>query len=147
MFSPAADEPARPLSKIASGGEVSRVMLAVKGVLGAADDVEVLVFDEVDAGVGGRTALAVGRRLAQLARDHQVLVVTHLAQVAAFADAHVTVGKKTAGGRSTTTVIPVSGEARVAEVARMLSGSDTQAGLAHASELLAEAAGTPAGRG
>jgi DNA repair protein RecN (Recombination protein N) len=147
MFSPATDEPARPLSKIASGGEVSRVMLAVKGVLGAADDVEVLVFDEVDAGVGGRTALAVGRRLAQLARDHQVLVVTHLAQVAAFADAHVTVGKKTAGGRTTTTVDPVSGEVRVAEVARMLSGSDTDAGLAHARELLAEAAGTPAGRG
>ena len=144
LFSPAAGEPARPLARIASGGEVSRVMLAVKGVLGEADDVEVLVFDEVDAGVGGRTALAVGRRLAQLARRHQVLVVTHLAQVAAFADAHVTVGRRTADGRTTTTVTPVSGEERTAEVARMLSGSDTEASLAHARELIAEARSEPA---
>jgi len=144
MFSPAAGELARPLAKIASGGEVSRVMLAVKGVLGEADDVEVLVFDEVDSGIGGRTALAVGHRLAQLAQRHQVLVVTHLAQVAAFADAHLTVGKHIADGRTTTTVRPVAGEERVAEVARMLSGSDTEAGLAHARELIAEADVVPA---
>ena len=147
LFSPAAGEPMRPLARIASGGEVSRVMLAIKGVLGEADDVEVLVFDEVDAGVGGRTALAVGRRLAQLAARHQVLVVTHLAQVAAFADAHIAVGKSTVAGRTTTTVRPVRGEERVAEIARMLSGSDTDAGLAHARELIAEAGAVPvAGR-
>jgi DNA repair protein RecN (Recombination protein N) len=122
-------------------------MLVVKGVLGEADDVDVLVFDEVDAGVGGRTALAVGRRLAQLARAHQVLVVTHLAQVAAFADAHITVGKRTTEGRTTTTVTPVSGEARIAEVARMLSGSDSDAGLAHARELLAQAGATASAAG
>jgi DNA repair protein RecN (Recombination protein N) len=98
----------------------------------------------VDAGVGGRTALAVGRRLAQLGRRHQVLVVTHLAQVAAFADAHVTVGKARSGDRTTTTVRTVAGEDRVAEIARMLSGSDTEAGLAHARELIAEAGATAA---
>lgn len=143
MFSPAAGESARPLTRIASGGEVSRVMLAIKGVLGEADDVEVLVFDEIDAGVGGRTALAVGRRLSRLARRHQVLVVTHLAQVAAFADAHVTVGKETVDGRTVTTVRPVSGEERVAEIARMLSGSDSVASLTHARELIAQASAEP----
>ncbi len=142
LFSPAPGEPARPLARIASGGEVSRVMLALKGVLGRADDVDVLVFDEVDAGIGGRTALAVGRRLAQLARTHQVLVVTHLAQVAAFADAHLTVERTQRGGRASTTVRSVVDDERVAEVARMLSGTDSDAGLAHARELIAEAAET-----
>jgi DNA repair protein RecN (Recombination protein N) len=140
LFSSNAGEPLRPLARIASGGEVSRVMLALKSVLGAADIVPVLVFDEVDTGIGGATALAVGRRLAALARRHQVLVVTHLAQVAAFADHHLVVSKVEREGRTLTLVRPASGDARVAEVARMLSGSDTEAGLAHARELLAEVA-------
>ncbi len=139
LFSPAEGEPARPLARIASGGEVSRVMLALKSVLGEADDVDVLVFDEVDAGIGGRTAVAVGERLARLARTHQVLVITHLAQVAAFADAHMTVEKAQRDGRTVTTVRPVTGDQRIAEVARMLSGTDSEAGLAHARELLAQA--------
>jgi DNA repair protein RecN (Recombination protein N) len=136
LFTSAAGEPLRPLSKVASGGEVSRVMLALKGVLGEADAVPVLVFDEVDAGIGGATAQAVGERLASLARSHQVLVVTHLAQVAAYADVQMVVEKQEHEGRTVTTVRHVAGEERVAEVARMLSGGTSETGIAHARELL-----------
>lgn len=139
LFSPGADQPLRSLSKIASGGEISRVMLALKTVLGAADEVPVLVFDEVDAGIGGATALAVGRKLKSLASRHQVFVVTHLAQVAACADAHLVVRKEEDSDRVVTQVHPVSGQERVAEIARMLSGDDGAAGLAHAEELLGNA--------
>lgn len=137
LFSSGAGEEPRPLARIASGGEVSRVMLALKGVLGDADAVPVLVFDEVDAGIGGATALTVGTRLAGLATRHQVLAITHLAQVAAAADQHIVVTKGERDGRSVTNVSPVTGEGRVAEVARMLSGGASDAGIAHARELLA----------
>jgi DNA repair protein RecN (Recombination protein N) len=136
LFAPAEGEAARPLAKIASGGEISRVMLALKSVLGRADDVPVLVFDEVDAGIGGVTGLAVGARLAGLATDRQVIVVTHLPQVAAYATHHLVVDKSVVDGRTVTTVTRVEGQPRVAEIARMLSGSDTDASLAHAGELL-----------
>jgi DNA repair protein RecN (Recombination protein N) len=136
LFASSAGDPPRPLTRIASGGEVSRVMLALKGVLGGADDVPVLVFDEVDAGIGGATALAVGRRLAELAQAHQVLVITHLAQVAAFADRHLVVMKEEADGRAVTRVRTVEADDRVAEVARMLSGGDSETSLAHARELM-----------
>jgi len=145
LFAPAEGEPARPLARIASGGEISRVMLALKSALGGADDVPVLVFDEVDAGIGGVTGLAVGARLAGLAGDRQVLVVTHLPQVAAYATHHLVVHKETVEGRTVTTVEPVDGDERVAEIARMLSGSDTDASLAHAEELLAQASGAGSG--
>ena len=135
-YAPAAGEAPRPLAKIASGGELSRVMLALKSVLGGADDVPVLVFDEVDAGIGGVTGLAVGARLAELAADRQVLVVTHLPQVAAYADHHLVVDKQEREGRPVTLVEHVEGAERVAEIARMLSGSDTEASRAHAEELL-----------
>lgn len=138
-FAAADGEPPRPLAKIASGGEMSRVMLALKTVLGSADDVPVLVFDEVDAGIGGATAHAVGQRLAMLARNRQVIVVTHLPQIAACADGHLVVEKSMAEGRSTTVVRRVVGEERVAEVARMLSGSNTETSRAHASELIERA--------
>jgi DNA repair protein RecN (Recombination protein N) len=137
LYAPAAGETPRPLARIASGGEISRVMLALKSVLGAADTGPVLVFDEIDAGIGGATALAVGRRLRELARGRQVLVVTHLAQVAAFAVAHLVVAKAEEAGRIRTTVRPVTETERVAEVARMLSGSVSDTSLAHARELLA----------
>lgn len=140
LFASAAGESPRPLAKIASGGEVSRVMLALKNVLGAADAVPVLVFDEVDSGIGGATALAVGRRLASLADAHQVLVVTHLPQVAAYAGAHVMVERSTSGERTTTTARRIEGEDLVVEIARMLSGSASSTGLAHARELLSSAA-------
>lgn len=139
-FAPAEGETARSLAKIASGGEISRVMLALKSVLGKADDVPVLVFDEVDAGIGGVTGLAVGARLAGLAENRQVLVVTHLPQVAAYAVHHLVVHKIVTDGRTVTMVEPVDGDRRVAEIARMLSGSDTDASFAHADELLGQVA-------
>jgi len=136
LFSANVGEPPRPLAKIASGGEVSRVMLALKSALGAADRTPVLVFDEVDAGIGGATALAVGARLHELAESHQVLVITHLAQVAAYADRQVVVYKSEDGGRTATNAREVTGVERVAEIARMLSGDMSEASLAHAGELL-----------
>lgn len=145
QFSPATGESPRPLAKVASGGEVSRVMLALKSVLGAADAVPVLVFDEVDAGIGGATALSVGKRLADLSADHQVLVVTHLPQVAAYASAHIVVEKAEAGDRTVTTAKRIAGDAIVIEVARMLSGGSSATGLAHARELLDMAAGPAKG--
>ncbi len=139
LYAPSAGEPPRPLARIASGGEISRVMLALKSVLGAADTVPVLVFDEIDAGIGGATAICVGRRLRDLSRERQVIVVTHLAQVAAFADAQLVVEKDDTDGRARTCVRSVSGADRAAEVARMLSGSLSETSLKHAEELLAAA--------
>jgi len=130
-------EPGRPLHKVASGGELSRVMLALHAVADGASGDRVLVFDEVDAGVGGRTADAVGARLAELARRHQVLCVTHLPQVAAYADRHFAVRKWVRGGRTRTEVRPLEGESRIEEMARMLGGrAATETSRRHASELL-----------
>jgi len=139
LYAPAPGQPPRPLAKIASGGEISRVMLALKGVLGEADTVETLVFDEIDAGIGGATAHAVGRRLAKLAESHQVIVVTHLAQVAAYADAQLVVSKSLGETAAATSVRLVEGPSRVTEIARMLAGNDTTTAIAHARELLREA--------
>jgi DNA repair protein RecN (Recombination protein N) len=133
-----AGAPALPVGRSASGGELSRVMLALEVVLATADTTATLVFDEVDAGVGGRAAVEVGRRLARLARTHQVIVVTHLPQVAAFADTHLVVDKAAADGAVTASgVRRLTSEERVAELARMLAGlDDTDTGRAHAEELL-----------
>lgn len=139
LFASARGQAPQPLSRIASGGEISRVMLALKGVLGSADTVATLVFDEVDAGIGGATATAVGARLAQLATTHQVIVVTHLAQVAAYADSHIVVRKQLTDDGAVTDVTPVTGDERVREVARMLSGNESSASRVHAAELLASA--------
>ncbi len=129
-----------PLAKVASGGELSRVRLALEVVLAAGSAGHTFVFDEVDAGVGGAVALEIGRRLARLAATSQVIVVTHLAQVAAFADRHFVVHKADDGQVTTSGVAEVSGEARVDELARMMAGLEgTAAARAHASELLAEA--------
>lgn len=131
--------PARPVAEAASGGELSRIMLAIEVSLArhAVTPGHTFVFDEVDAGVGGRAAIAVGRRLAELARTHQVLVVTHLAQVAAHADRHVVVAKATDGTVTRAQVHEVAGEDRVEELARLLSGhEDSTTALAHARELL-----------
>jgi len=160
--------PGLPLGKGASGGELSRIMLALEVVLADAaalarpsTHTRTLVFDEIDAGVGGRAAREIGRRLARLARHHQVIVVTHLAQVAAWADTHLVVRKETVTdaearpssaetsarnvrksqpGRTRTQVFVVEGQERERELARMLSGhEDSQAALRHAAELLQEA--------
>jgi DNA repair protein RecN (Recombination protein N) len=136
-----AGAPARPLHRGASGGELSRVMLAVEIVLAGVDGVTCFVFDEVDAGVGGRAAIEVGRRLASLARTAQVLVVTHLPQVAVFADRHVVVAKTETGLITSTEVDLVDGEARLRELSRMLGGlEDSALAHDHAEELLATAA-------
>lgn len=137
LFRPGSSMQARPLARIASGGEISRVMLAVKVVLGQADDVETLVFDEVDAGVGGSVANALAEVLADLARTHQVLVVTHLAQVAVRGAAHYVVEKREVdGGVPETSLRQLPADERPAEIARMLSGDVTATSLAHAREML-----------
>ncbi|WP_037077867.1 DNA repair protein RecN [Pseudonocardia spinosispora] len=136
---PHAGSAAVPLHKGASGGELSRVMLALEVVLAHADPVPTMVFDEVDAGVGGRAAVEIGRRLARLASSHQVIVVTHLPQVAAYADRHVVVDKRGAQTKGTTQgrVRTLSEADRIVELARMLAGlDDTGTGRAHAEELL-----------
>ena len=122
-FAPNPGEPARPLAKIASGGELSRVALAVKQVLATADDTPTLVFDEVDAGIGGRSADPLGKSLWSLARAHQVLVVTHLPQIAAHADAHFRIAKHERDGRTVTEVARLDREGRIEELAAMLGGS------------------------
>jgi len=137
LLVPHTGAPARLLNKGASGGELSRVMLAVEVVFAGANHVPTLVFDEVDAGVGGRAAGEVGRRLARLARTHQVLVVTHLPQVAAFADRHLVVSKDDDGSVTASGVRQVAAEERTRELARMLAGLDeSDTGVAHAEELL-----------
>jgi DNA repair protein RecN (Recombination protein N) len=126
-----------PLQKGASGGELSRVMLALEVVLADVDPVPTLVFDEVDAGVGGAAAVEVGRRLARLAKTRQVLVVTHVPQVAAFADRHWVVNKSTTEGVTTTDLSLLDDGGRVRELTRMLAGlADSSTGQAHAEELL-----------
>lgn len=135
----------RPLGKGASGGELSRVMLALEVVLAEVDPVPTFVFDEVDSGVGGEAAVEIGRRLARLARHVQVVVVTHLPQVAAFADRHLNVTKTAHGegnsGFTTSDVVTLDTEGRITELARMLAGqADSEAARAHAKELLDDAA-------
>jgi DNA repair protein RecN (Recombination protein N) len=131
----------RPLARVASGGELSRVMLALKTILARLDRVPSLVFDEIDTGIGGVTAHHVGEKLRQVAECHQVLVITHLPQIAARADHHLRVEKLDAGGRAATRLTELAGEERVRELARMLGGDpDSAASLEHARELLGLAA-------
>jgi DNA repair protein RecN (Recombination protein N) len=125
-----------PLTKSASGGELSRVMLALEVVLAASAEGTTMVFDEVDAGVGGRAGAQIGRRLSRLARTHQVIVVTHLPQVAAYADVHLVVDSGGGRGRASG-VRRIDEDDRVAELARMLAGlGESDSGRAHARELL-----------
>lgn len=139
--------PATALQRGASGGELSRVMLAIEAVFAGAGGPPVLVFDEVDAGVGGEAAVEIGRRLARLAGSHQVLVVTHLPQVAAFADSHLVVSKDTGGAVTVSGVREVEDAERARELARMLAGMpDSHLGVAHAEELLAVAAKSKSSR-
>jgi DNA repair protein RecN (Recombination protein N) len=137
---------ARPLSRVASGGELSRLMLALKVVLAKHDAVPALVFDEVDQGIGGEAGSRVGEALAAVARgaDRQALVITHLPQIAAYADHHLVVAKGAHGGVATSDVRVVTADARRREVARMLGNPDMDTALQHAAELLKTAAGPPA---
>jgi DNA repair protein RecN (Recombination protein N) len=141
LVAPNPGEPARPLARIASGGELSRFLLAVKRTLARKDPVSTYVFDEVDSGIGGAVAEAMGRALADVARGRQVVCVTHLPQVAAFAERHLRVEKRVAGGRTHATVVPLDAlEARRGEVARMMAGATvTDSALEHAAALIAAA--------
>ena len=138
LFSPNVGEAPLPLSQIASSGELARVMLALKAVLADLDSVPVLVFDEVDANVGGEIGSVVGERMAAVAQRHQVLCVTHLPQVAAHASSHFVVEKDQSGERAVVTIAPIHGDrkARVAELARMLGDRNARSALAHAEKLL-----------
>jgi len=139
VISPNLGEPFKRLRSIASGGELSRVMLAIKGVLAESDHVSTLIFDEVDAGIGGEVALSVGQRLAAISRHKQVLSITHLATIAVRADNHLKIEKVTQGGRTVTKVERVTGSARREEIARMLAGDRKgELSLQHAGELLSK---------
>ncbi len=137
VFAPNAGEPARPLRAIASSGEISRVMLAVKAVLADHDSIPVLVFDEIDANVGGAMGTAIGTKLDKVGQHHQVLCITHLPQVAVFGKTHFSVAKEVVGGRTRTSISCLTPNERVEEVARMLGGRDlTSVTLKHAKEML-----------
>lgn len=137
MLAPNVGEALKPLAAIASGGELSRVVLALKAILAANDAVETVVFDEVDAGIGGAVAEVVGRRLHDLARHHQLICITHLPQIARFGDHHFRIEKTVVQGRTRTTIQPLDDHGRLEEMARMLGGEKiTDRTLAHARELL-----------
>jgi DNA repair protein RecN (Recombination protein N) len=139
MFAPNPGEPAKPLRVIASSGEMSRVMLAVKSALAREDSIPLLVFDEIDANVGGEIAAAVGRKMAELGRSHQIISITHLPQVAALASCHYVVSKVVQKERTFSQLVRVKDDQRVDEIARMLGGK-AESARAHARSLLA---GTP----
>jgi DNA repair protein RecN (Recombination protein N) len=142
LISPNPGEPLLPLAKIASGGEMSRVMLALKKILAGSDQVPTLVFDEVDAGIGGRVASVLGRKLKEISRYHQVLCITHLAPIAAFSDRHIQVEKSEKSGRTVVGIRYLEDEERIEELARMIGGMEVTPGIINsAKELLREARG------
>jgi DNA repair protein RecN (Recombination protein N) len=136
-FSANPGEELKPLQLTASGGETSRLMLAVKTVLAESDSIQCMVFDEIDAGIGGEVALAVGKHLKDLSKHKQVLCITHLASIAARADTHIKVEKKEKDGKTITVIDRIEGEGRIEEVARMLAGDKTgTVSVEHARELI-----------
>ncbi len=140
MIAPNRGEDIKPLAGIASGGELSRIVLAIKAILAREESVELLVFDEVDAGIGGSVAEVVGRKLHSLAQHHQVICITHLPQIAKYAAYHYRIEKKVSKGRTVTTIKPVTKKDRVKEIARMLGGEKiTQTTMEHAREILSSA--------
>ena len=137
MISPNAGEPLRPLAKIASGGELSRVMLALKTVLAEGDEADTLIFDEIDTGIGGEVAISVASHMKKLSQKKQILCVTHLAVIASHADNHIKIEKNTMGQTTKTSAAAVFGKTRLEEIARMLAGDElSEASLKHAEELL-----------
>jgi DNA repair protein RecN (Recombination protein N) len=137
MIAPNVGETLKPLSAIASGGELSRVVLALKALLAGSGSVETIVFDEVDAGIGGGVAEVVGRKMSSLSRHHQIICITHLPQIARFGDHHFRISKHVAGGRTKTVIEPLAEKERIEEIARMLGGVEiTRATIAHAREML-----------
>lgn len=144
MIAPNVGEVLKPLSSIVSGGELSRVVLALKAILAKTESVETVVFDEVDAGIGGSVAEVVGKKLSSLARYHQVICITHLPQIAKFGDYHFRISKHVSRGRTITSIRPLDDKERVKEIARMLGGVEiTRATLDHAHEMLDKAVSRP----
>lgn len=138
LIAPNVGSEARPIARIASGGEISRIMLALKTVLVQVDEIPTLLFDEIDSGIGGKVADVVGGKLKELSEFAQVICITHLPQIARFADKHFRVEKKVVGERALITAKPLAPEEQVNEIARMHGGEETEIGLAHARELLSE---------
>ena len=138
LISPNVGEDPKPLAKIASGGELSRIMLALKVILAKGDEMPVLVFDEIDAGIGGRTAGTVGHKLKGLSSYHQVLCITHLPQIASFADRHLKIEKRAGKERTTVDINKIKKDERTEEIARMLGGKISKVSLKHAEEMLAK---------
>jgi DNA repair protein RecN (Recombination protein N) len=137
LIAPNVGEPLKPLSSIVSGGELSRVVLAIKAILAQTESVETIVFDEVDAGIGGGVAEVVGKKLAALAKHHQIICITHLPQIAKFGDHHFSISKHISGGRTKTSINSLNASERINEIARMLGGEKiTKATLDHAREML-----------
>jgi DNA repair protein RecN (Recombination protein N) len=144
LIAPNPGEPLRPLARIASGGEISRVMLAMKSALARREPLPTMVFDEIDVGVGGRVASVIGEKLAALAHAAQIICITHLPQIAGRGDQHFCIAKDVGGERTVVRVDAVAGEDRVMEIARMLGGAETsETAVRHAREMLAGPA--PAG--
>jgi len=137
LIAPNPGEPFKPLTKIASGGETSRLMLALKTILAEADETPTLIFDEIDSGISGKSGQVVGEKLWQLTRNHQVICVTHLPQIAAFADAHYNVNKQIFDERTMTIVNELRPEQRVREIAHIMGGSATEFSMKSAEEMLA----------
>ncbi|MDP3260086.1 MAG: DNA repair protein RecN, partial [Thermodesulfovibrionales bacterium] len=140
LFSANPGEPLKPLAKVASGGELSRIMLALKNILADVDSIPVLIFDEVDAGIGGRTAESVGMKLKRLSKTHQVICITHLPQIASAADFHIMTEKSQTKDSTSVKIKELTPDERMAEIARMLSGKITDVSLKHAVELLERSA-------
>lgn len=143
LFSANTGEPLKPLVRVASGGELSRIMLALKSVLREADDIPVLIFDEVDAGIGGKTARNVAKKLREISKGRQVICITHLPQIASAADTHLFIEKAVKNGKPYVTVKELSVKDRQTEIARMLSGKVTEASLEHAKEIITGGATAP----
>ena len=141
LIAPNVGSEARPIARIASGGEISRIMLALKTVLVQVDEIPTLLFDEIDSGIGGKVADVVGKKLKELSAFSQVICITHLPQIARFADKHFRVEKKVIGERTLITAKPLTPEEQVNEISRMHGGEETEIGLAHARELLLEKQG------
>ena len=116
-------QPVKPLAEVASGGELSRTMLAIKTVMADRDEIETLIFDEIDVGISGRTAQKVSEKMAVIGKNHQVICITHLPQIAAMADTHFEIAKSAAAGSTTTTIHPLCGDEMVKELARLLGGA------------------------
>jgi DNA repair protein RecN (Recombination protein N) len=136
LIAPNVGEELKPVSKTASGGELSRIMLALKGIMAKGDNIPVLIFDEIDAGIGGRAAETVGQKLNNLASRHQIISITHLPQIASYAGTHLKIEKKVKDKRTIVEISRIERDERTEELARMLSGETTSASLKHAKEML-----------